>query len=204
MAFADRAVGQQPPPHPAAARHLAALVARKARRLCRGVRRHHHPHPGATRRRLGRGGAAHGARDQEPAHAHPARGRAHPPQVPGPGSGGGARHAGTRHAHDYRAGGFAQEHGQRLLRIRALGADAVAPGGPERPHPRRGRALQELAQRRRGAAAPWRQIRQGQDLTRRRHPARSRRARPTRGGCARCCTTCCSTRATRSPTRPSR
>ncbi len=67
-------------------------------------------------------------------------------------------------------------HGQRFLRIRALGPDAVAPGGPERPHPRRGRALQELArQRGRGAAAPRNQNRQGQNRPRRHHQTRSRR-----------------------------
>ena len=57
----------------AAARVHAA--SRQRERFRAGVRRHHPPAAGATLRRLGRGGAAPGARDQEPAHADPALGR---------------------------------------------------------------------------------------------------------------------------------
>jgi PAS domain-containing protein len=45
------------------------------RRAADGVRRHHRSGLGAAQRRLGRSGAPAGARDQEPAHAHPALGR---------------------------------------------------------------------------------------------------------------------------------
>ena len=52
-----------------------------AGRLRAGVRRHHQHAAGAARGRLGRGRAPPGARDQEPAHADPALGRAHAPQA---------------------------------------------------------------------------------------------------------------------------
>jgi hypothetical protein len=48
---------------------------RRARGAADGVRRHHRRGLGAAQRRLGRGGAPPGARDQEPAHADPAVGR---------------------------------------------------------------------------------------------------------------------------------
>ena len=56
--------------HAAARRGLATLGVRDR------VRRHHHAAAGAARCRLGRSGAAPGARDQEPAHPDPAVGGA--------------------------------------------------------------------------------------------------------------------------------
>jgi nitrogen fixation/metabolism regulation signal transduction histidine kinase len=60
-----------------------------------GLRRHHRGRLGPAQRRLGRGGAAAGARDQEPAHAHPALGRA-AAAPPGPQARG--RRPGAAHA----------------------------------------------------------------------------------------------------------
>ena len=64
---------------PAGARRGAA-----GRRAADGVRRHHRDGVGAAQRGLGRGGAPPGARDQEPAHADPAVGRAAGAQAAGP------------------------------------------------------------------------------------------------------------------------
>ena len=52
-------------------------------RLRRRIRRHHGAAAGAARCGLGRGRPTSRARDQEPADADPAVGRAHAPQVPG-------------------------------------------------------------------------------------------------------------------------
>ena len=49
--------------------------------LCGDPRRHHRPAVGAAHRRLGRRGAPHRARDQEPADADPALGRAPAPAL---------------------------------------------------------------------------------------------------------------------------
>ena len=68
-------------PRPDVRLHAAAGRRRGAGRLRAGVRRHHGDAAGAARGRLGRGGAPPRARDQEPAHADPALGRAHAPQA---------------------------------------------------------------------------------------------------------------------------
>ena len=66
--------------HPQRARHERA-GARRGEGLRRHARRHHRSRLGAAHLRLGRRGAAHRARDQEPADADPALGRAHPAQI---------------------------------------------------------------------------------------------------------------------------
>ena len=72
---ASRSISTAPPDRRAAACAPARRCpARPASAGLRDrVRRHHRAAAGAARRCLGRGGAAPGARDQESAHAHPAR-----------------------------------------------------------------------------------------------------------------------------------
>jgi signal transduction histidine kinase/CheY-like chemotaxis protein len=127
MAGADPAVGQQPSPHPDAARHLAALLARP-----RGgyvvvfddittlIQAQRDAAWGEVARRM-----AHEIKNPLTPIQLSAERIRHKclRQV----AGGGARRARPRHAHDHRAGRIAQDHGQRFLRIRALGPDAVAP-----------------------------------------------------------------------------
>ena len=66
------------PAHPHVRLHRAARGGQRCR-LRHRLRRHHRPAAGAARCGLGRGGAAPGARDQEPAHPDPAVRRAHAP-----------------------------------------------------------------------------------------------------------------------------
>jgi nitrogen fixation/metabolism regulation signal transduction histidine kinase len=139
LAGRDHAAGRERPARADPARHTAAGAARRPRA---GVRRHHRAHPGAARRGLGRGGATPRTRDQESAHPDPAVGRTHPQQVPGAAPGRAARHRRARHRHHRAAGRGHEDHGQRVLRIRAPGPAQAAAGRPQRPDPRRGRALQ--------------------------------------------------------------
>jgi len=99
-------------------RHASARSPGSGRRLGRRVRRHHGAGAGAAQGRLERGGAACRTRDQEPAHADPAGGRAHAPQA--------ARQAARRrrrdprpvHLDDRAAGRCAQGHGAGIRRLR--------------------------------------------------------------------------------------
>ncbi len=81
------------------------------------LRRHHRAALRAAQGRLGRRGAAHRPRDQEPAHPHPARRRAAEASLR-------ARdHLGPRHLHAVRGhhrarGGRHRPHGGRVLRLR--------------------------------------------------------------------------------------
>ena len=145
-------------PHPDVRLHAAAGRGRGrgARRLRARVRRHHADAAGAARGGVGRGGAAPRARDQEPAHAHPAVRRAHAPQAAAVDEREGRAAARPRHR-DHRAAGRGDEgDGQRLQRVRARAALRDGRGRPQpagdrghRPLPRAGRGARRDA---RGAA----------------------------------------------------
>src|SRR5690606_13872113 len=98
---------------PAGARHPPA--GRRARqRLPGDVRRHLRTHLGHPHGGLGRGGAPAGAREQEPAHAHPAVGRAPGHEARRPPGAGRPADARARHQHHRQPGGVAQADGRRL------------------------------------------------------------------------------------------
>ena len=102
-----------------------------------GVRRHHRGGVGAALDRLVRGGAAPGARDQEPADADPAVGRAHPPQARGAARRQRTCAAGALGRHHRHAGAGDEAAGRRVSRLRApavgrAGAARLERGGDGR------------------------------------------------------------------------
>ena len=85
--------------------------------LRRHGRRHHRPRLGAALLRLGRRGAAHRPRDQEPADPDPAVGRAHPAPLR-QGDHRGPRGLRPVHRHDHPPGRRHRPHGRRVLGLR--------------------------------------------------------------------------------------
>ena len=86
--------------------------------LRRHGRRHHRSGPGAALLGLGRRGAPHRPRDQEPADADPALGRAHPAPLR-QGDHRGPRGFRPVHRHHHPAGRGHRPHGRRILGLRA-------------------------------------------------------------------------------------
>ena len=101
----------------------------------RHARRHHRPDGGAAPLRLGRRRAPHRPRDQEPADADPALGRAAEAPLRPAGRGGGPRGLRPMHRDDRPPGRRHPPHGRRVLRLRP---HAEADHGE--PRPERGRA----------------------------------------------------------------
>ena len=134
--------------HAAGARLGSA--ARERRRLRGRVRRRHQAGPGAARHRLGRGGAAPGARDQEPAHADPALGRTPAGEAREQARARGRGYAQPRHRDHHQSGRGDEGHGGRFRRVRAHARAQPAAAGPERAGARSARPVR--ACRRAGAA----------------------------------------------------
>ena len=115
--------------------HADAAGARRAaagRPAADGLRRHHRGRLGAAQPGLGRGGAAAGARDQEPADADPAVGRT--PAAP---AGEQARRqrpepADPQRGHHRQPGAGDADAGQRVPRLRPAAGSADEAAGPER------------------------------------------------------------------------
>jgi nitrogen fixation/metabolism regulation signal transduction histidine kinase len=105
---------------PPAGRHAAA-----------GLRRHHRRGVGAAQRRLGRGGAPPGARDQEPADADPAVGRAAAAQAGGQARRHRPEPAAAQRGHHRQPGAGDAEAGQRVPRLRPAAGRADEAAGPE-------------------------------------------------------------------------
>ena len=103
--------------HPVGARD-ERTIGRGRSRLCRDARRHHRSRQRAAHLRLGRRRAPHRARDQEPADADPAFGRAPAPQIR-QGHHRGSRDLRAMHRHDRAPGRRHPPHGRRVLALLA-------------------------------------------------------------------------------------
>ncbi len=175
-------------PHRGALRRRVAAPGRRLQqhgRRAQGAARRARAH--ASSRGLGRDGAPGGARDQEPADAHPTVGRA-PPAGPcrqGPAPRDRARRLRAR---DPRSGAPAPPDRVRVLELR-LGAESEAGAGrpagargrSPRSVPRRPRGPDRDPERRRGAAAAGRRRPHAHSARAREH-RRERAARDARGG----------------------
>ena len=115
----------------AGARHGA--VPGSGGRLRAGIRRHHAADPGAAGDRMGRGGAAAGARNQESAHADPAVRRAAGDEAGRQARARGCGSARARHPDHRQPGGGAEEHGGRFPRLLAAAGAGAGGSRPERP-----------------------------------------------------------------------
>ena len=127
----DRAGARRPRAPPGGRRHPHPGRGRRLRRHGAGGRRRHAADPRAEGGGLARGGAAPGARDQEPADADPALRRAHAAEAERSGAAAPGAGAGV-HVDDHRRGRVAQGAGRRVLAVRA---HAGAAGGADRPAP---------------------------------------------------------------------
>ena len=124
---------------PRGARHERPRRRRREDGLGRDARGHDGPRAGRARRGLGGGGAPDGARDQEPAHAGPARRRADPAEgarLDGvrPGAREGRRGGGR---HDRPGGEDARRARRRLPPLRAAARDAASATATSAPSSRR-------------------------------------------------------------------
>jgi HAMP domain-containing protein len=105
----------------------------RRQRLHRRVRRYLGRDHGPALGGLGRGGAPSGARNQEPAHADPAGGRAHADEAGRAPAASAGRPAPARHDHDRQSGRRDEAHGRRLPRLCAHAAGDARPARPEWP-----------------------------------------------------------------------
>ena len=155
-----------------------------AGRLRHRVRRHHRAAAGAARRGLGRGRAPSRARDQEPADADPAVGRAHAPQVLK------ADERGEAQMLDRATHTIIQQVEAMKEMVNAFSEYARTPehGGDALRPERADRRGQRAVSRDPRAAAS--------DQARARSSPTADRGRP-RDACGRCCTICCPTRSRR-------
>ena len=119
------------------------------------------PDPGAARHRLGRGGAPPGARDQEPAHADPALGRAAGDEARRAPAARGRRDAAALDPDHRQPGRGAEGDGGRFPRLRAPAGAGAGAARPERAGARGAGAVRELERADRARSSPRRCRRSG-------------------------------------------
>ena len=183
-------------------------------RLGHRVRRLHPGGAGPADGGMAGGGAPHRPRDQEPAHADPALGPAHPPPLRTAPRAEGEPDAGVRRVrrHHHEPGGGPQGPRERVLELRApaqaaparvISTQLVQEAVSSYAGTRRGRLRDSIStrrsrsgRRRSGAAPPGADEPDRERLRRRRRGAVGRRGRP----CARCTMRRCRRRVSKSPT----